>query len=680
MRTKISLSLLVFSTLSLSAQDIGTVEVLEFQESKILENVSETEVKNADVAQALHAKVPSINMIRRSAIANDITLRGQKRDNITVMVDDSKVCGACPNRMDPPTSHILTTNIENIVVSEGPFDVENFGSLSGSVKIKTKKPTQDFHGEVGTNVGSFGYKKGTLSLSGGSQKIQVLLSGSYETSHQYEDGDGNTMAQQMQNADIGTANLQDKYKDMDAFEKKTLMFKTFIQPTDKQDIEFSYTKNESDDILYPNSKMDALYDDSEILNFKYSIKDIAKFSKKLQLKAYTSNVEHPMSTKFRQSSGVDSADEVVSKLTTDMQGVKLINDTQFQDLLIRVGLDTSLRNWDGTYIGYGAKAGLTGRTSIDDVDTQNNAFFIKYDMNIKQLNFKFGTRYNHTIISTQNTVYEDRKFTSIDANMIATFTSSDEVTKYFLAFGTASRVPDARELYFNSSMNVMSGTPTLNQTQNTEIDIGLEQRYDNFYFKLKTFYSKLNDYIYFNKSNTKTILMMGVEQQVAYHSFENIDASVYGIEFNGAYDLDDDFYVDFGFAYQRGEKDEPLEGQTDTDLADMAPIKFNIALNYDYDDTLSSKIEVIHAADWDNYDEDNGEQAIESYSVVNMKVTKEFKDNLELIVGIDNIFDVTYAISNTYADLTLLSDGTTSDVMLLNEPGRYFYTSVKYKF
>jgi iron complex outermembrane receptor protein len=63
-----------------------------------------------------------------------------------------------------------------------------------------------------------------------------------------------------------------------------------------------------------------------------------------------------------------------------------------------------------------------------------------------------------------------------------------------------------------------------------------------------------------------------------------------------------------------------------------------------------------------------------------MKAKKVFKKKYEVVVGVDNVGDRTYAISNTYKDLTLLDDGVTSQVMLLNEPGRYFYTNLKYKF
>ena len=84
----------------------------------------------------------SVSLVRRSGIANDIILRGQKKDNINVTIDGAKIYGACPNRMDPPVSHVLTNNIDYIEINEGPYNVEDFGVLSADVKIHTIEPEE----------------------------------------------------------------------------------------------------------------------------------------------------------------------------------------------------------------------------------------------------------------------------------------------------------------------------------------------------------------------------------------------------------------------------------------------------------------------------------------------------------------------------------------------------------
>ncbi|MDD2400590.1 MAG: TonB-dependent receptor, partial [Sulfurovum sp.] len=244
---------------------------------------------------------------------------------------------------------------------------------------------------------------------------------------------------------------------------------------------------------------------------------------------------------------------------------------------------------------------------------------------------------------------------------------ADENTQYFAGIGKSSRVPDARELYIFMKPAGQIGSLDLENTVNYELDAGIEKKFENASFKAKAFYSMLKDFIAYNSSNTT-------------HVFENVDATIYGLELSGTYVASESLYFDYGMSYQRGKKDDPLTGQTDTDLPEIPPLKFNAAANYLYDESLSFRAELIAADEWSRYDYDNGEQELDAYAVLNLKGTKQLNKNLELTVGIDNVFDSTYATANTYEDLTLLGSGITGEVMLLNEPGRYIYTNIKYKF
>ncbi len=651
--------------------ELSTITV----EGTKLSDVSGEEVKSADLAEALTKKVPSISIVRRSGIANDIILRGQKKDNINILIDDAKVHGACPNRMDPPTSHVLTNNIEGIEITEGPYDVENFGTLSGAVKITTKEPEKGFGGEVSLNVGSWGYRKGALSMSGGTDKFRALVSVSGETSEQYEDGDGNNFAEQIDNYVGDNPALQgvkykDEYRDMDAYDKRTFMGKVSVDITEDQELALSYTANRSDDVLYPNTPMDALYDDSDIMTLNYSIKNLSEYSKQVDLQYYLSKVEHPMSTFYRVSSGADSVNERISMLTTRTEGVKMKNVVGLSESSdLTLGVDFSKRNWDGAYEVKGPPmmTALTGNKSIDDVDTKNSALFAELEQDYDNFNLRVGARYDDTTIEPAGTLDQpSNDYKSLGGFVFGTYQLNNS-TKLFGGVGRASRVPDARELYFNNMMGVELGTPTLDQTTNTEIDFGVENKFQSLTLKTKLFHSWLTDYIYFNSSNPT-------------NKFENIDATIYGLEFSGSYFATDDLYLDFGLAYQRGKKDEPLANQTDTDLAEIPPMKVNLALNYDYMPNSSARVELVAADDWDDFDADNGEQQLDSYTVVNLKVNHELTKSFGITAGVDNVFDKTYAVSNTYNDLTLLTDGTTDEVMLMNEPGRYYYLNGTYRF
>lgn len=635
-------------------------------ESTSLSDVSGEDIKSADTAEALAKQVPSITLVRRSGIANDIILRGQKRDNINVIVDGGKVYGACPNRMDPPTSHIITGNIDSIKVIEGPYDVEHMGTLSGLVTVDTVKPEKGVHGILNAGVGSFGYEKFSGTLTGGNDTVRALIGASGEWSNQYKDGDGNTFADQIDQAIIdGQAAAGNAYRpadrNMPAYAKKSLMAKLFVDITDNQELRLSYIANRSHNVLYPNSAMDARYDNSDLYNVQYIAKDLGAWSKEFSALYYYSYVDHPMWTRWRKASMMMGT--MTNHLTSTIQGATLKNTTALSNTFdLTVGLDGSLRNWDGAYDMNGTTLGA----SIDDADTRNAAVFAELQKHYTNASVKFGMRFDDTKITSGNDALPDNTYQSVGANIFGDYRVS-KTLGFFGGIGTASRVPDARELYFQDKSGNIIGTPDLDQTTNYEADLGMSNTYDAFNLRTRVFYSKLKNYIYFNSSET-------------LNKFVNIDATIYGFELSGSWYMTDAVYLDFGAAAQRGTKDHALEGQTNTNLADIPPLKGNVALNWNYKNNSVATAEVIAANKWHNIDDQNGEQEIDGWAVLNLRVDHDFDSHFGLIVGVDNVFDETYAVSNTYKDLTLLSVDPNGDVMLMNEPGRYVYANLSYKF
>ncbi|MBL0707915.1 MAG: TonB-dependent receptor [Sulfurimonas sp.] len=663
----------LMATAFLGADDIQLAPINI--ESTLITQVSQNAQVSADLAQALSTSVPSIDMSRRSGIANDIYIRGQKRDNISVEVDGTKVQGACPNRMDPPISHILSNQIESIEVIEGPYDVTNFGTLSGGVIIKTKQPKKGFHGEANLGYGTFNYKKAGVSLNGGNDIVRVLISGSSESSEQYKDGNGDRLSDQIDNYVAKNPNLiggkfdprlkPDK-QDMKAYQKESLMTKVFVNVTDEQELRLGYTKNNSEDVLYPNSKMDADYDISNIYSVEYDIKNINDFYKNINLQYYYSDVDHPMDTSNRMSS-LSPVGVMTNHLKTTMEGLKLKNNFDIDSYKLLLGLDASERTWDGSYYR-NSKPLMGGRKSIDDALTTNKSVFAKLDKSFNSFSLSLGARYDSTEIT--NATLNSNDYTALSTNIMSTYNLNRD-NKIFLGVGQASRVPDARELYFRGSDGKLKGSSHLEQTTNTEIDFGYETDNDDFKLKLKGFYSTLHDYIYYQKQANGT--------NISKNNFKNIDASVYGAELSSTYYVSDTVALDLGASYKRGEKDKALSGQSNKNLADIAPLRGNLALSYEYKKDSIAMIELQASDRWSEYDSDNGEQELGAWAVLNLKVKHAVNKNFDFTIGANNLLDETYAISNTYSDLVLLTGGAT-DVMLVNEVGRYIYTNLTFKF
>ncbi len=633
--------------------------------TEVISDVYGEELKSSDLAEALSQATPAVNIIRRSGVANDIIFRGQKRDNINVVVDGMKIYGACSNRMDPPTSHIMTQNIDSLNIVEGGFDVEDFGTLSGKIKIKTREPKEEFTGEINLNVGSFDYKKATLSASGGiGEDVKVLFSASEEQGGQYVDGNGDNFSEQLSNQVDGTPLAGMSYlpnkSNRDAYERKSFMGKLFWNITDEQELKLSYTANRSKNILYPSTPMDADFDDSDLYDVVYSIDNLGDLSKKLEIQLYQTEVEHPMSIKNRKSSiniGI-----IKHALTTKMKGAKIKNSFMLGEHKLMFGLDKSVRNWDGKYYKNGEPFPLKRVHSIYDVDTKNQAIFLKDRVDIGSLTIESGLRFDDTTITPSGN-QPSNDYSGLIGNIFATL-NGDDGLKYYVGVGKSTRVPDARELYYVNKEGLQIGTSNLNKSTNYETDIGFEKSFDSGKIKTKIFYSRLKDYIYYN----------GLKKDGS--NFTNIDATIYGAEVSGSYSATDELIFDYGLAYSVGKKDDLPENQKDRDLADINPLKLTLAMNYEFDSAVA-KLEVVARDSWNKIDSDNGEQKIAGYGVFNFTLDKEITDSLNLTFGVDNIFDKTYTVSNSQKDLTLVGGDKT---MLLNETGRYLYLNGRYTF
>ncbi|WP_373069658.1 TonB-dependent receptor [Sulfurimonas sp.] len=658
MKKIIPLSLMALSALYAQEIELDSINV----ESTYITEVAQKAQKSADLADALSTQVPSIDMNRRSGIANDIIIRGQKRDNISIEVDGTKVCGACPNRMDPPVSHVLASQIEDIEVIEGPYDVETFGTMSGGVKITTKKPSAKPSGEVNVGMGAWGYNKIGATISGGNDIVRALVSVSRENSEQYEDGNGDTLAEQVVK---NGAQMGNQYKpaneDMDAYTKKSLMTKIFVNPLDNHELRLGYTANRSDNVLYPNTPMDAVKDDSDIYSVGYKISNISNLYKDLDIQYYKSTVVHPMSTQYRKASMMPAMDKT-NDMDSSMEGLKIINTLDLAGTDMDIGLDGSERKWSGEY--YNTTSGAYLGNSIDETTTKNMAVFAKLKKSFGDLDLKLGARYDSTEITNVSTMFTDRDFDTYNVNLFTNYALGKNNSIFFGA-GQASRVPDARELYFKSG-GVVVGTPTLKETVNTQVDLGYQVQSDSFDFKLKTFYSMLDDYIYYHKGQSP-------------NAFDNIDATIYGAEVTSTYYATDALSIDAALSYKVGEKDKALVGQTDTDLADIAPLRGSMAVNYEYAADSLVKLEVQASDKWSDFDSDNGEQKLAGWAVANLSIKHTLEKKFDFTIGVNNIFGKTYAMSNTYSDITLITTGA-GDTILLNEPGRYLYTNMNFRF
>lgn len=358
--------------------------------------------RQSDLGEMLSETLPEITHVRNSAVGNDIILRGFRKDNLNITIDDAKVCGACPNRMDPPSMHVSSSQIKSVEVQEGPFDVTQFGSLGGKINVVTKDPSKGLGGEVSATLGSYDYRKLSTTVEAGNDSVQALVGYSRETSGQYKDGNGRTLTEQTDTlGSTASQKYSTAYKNMNAYERNNYWAKIVGNIANNQKLTLSYFGDRADNVLYPRYPMDALKDNTDMFKAAYQIFNLGEYSKELKMEGYHSKVTHLMGTDFR-ASATTPATTMLAPADTVIKGAKIENTLEVSGITVKGGLDASKRNWNGTK---GTAVNPIRNIMLPDVDTNNLALYAKATKTISNYELSGGVRYDDTSIKANT----DRK-------------------------------------------------------------------------------------------------------------------------------------------------------------------------------------------------------------------------------------------------------------------------------
>ncbi len=659
--------------------DLGQVVVSEGEKDKkenltIEEktNISQKTLKShkvVDLAEILSDEMIEATMIRKSGYGNEVGLRGFTKSNLRFTQDDTLIEGSCGSRKDPPLSHINLLTIQKLEVKEGPYDVSVPGALGGNINVITKDTQKGIHGEVLSKFGSYGYLSQGGYITGGSNTLQGLFGYNYSKSGQYKDGAGNKLSS-------FNSTYNDDGKNMDAFEKHDFWGKATIKATENQKFTFLSSFGQANDILTPRVAMDTEKEKTYLNKIEYIYDNLSSISDQLKLSAYYNRIEHYPFGKYRTGAVNNKRIEAISSIA----GAQIENRSTNNLAVFTYGTDFYYRNWYGDILN-SATGAILNDELFPDVDEFDFGAYIKAERDIGKLSLTAGLRTD--VFRTE--AQEDLKFgkAMTDENaQTDIFPSANLFLKYFLkedmnifgGVGLTTRTPTAVERYVQESVTYY-GNPELKPSHNFETDLGFETKVmDRLKFRAKGFYSYLNDFIYQEQKTS------GVK------TYTNIDACLFGGDITADFDLGYGFALESGLAYQRGRKFDQSENNTDKDLAEISPPKTKIAFNYDKYGFFAI-YEWVHSERSKDVDRDAGETPLKGWDVFNFRAGYQFAEmedslpvlnGLSLNFGIDNMFNKKYAVANSYEyDPT---DPGGASVKIVNEPGRFIYGSLSYRF
>ena len=616
-----------------------------------------------DPAEAL-TKIEGVWKLRKGGIANDIVLRGFQRGNLNLLIDGIRIYAACPNRMDPPAFHVDFSEVKDIEVVKGAFDVRNYGSLGGTVSIRTQKPPQGLRGKINLSAGSFSYLNPSVSVSYANRKFYVLLGYSYRYSKPYRDGKGKRFTEY--------ANY--KEKDITSFSINTLWTKVGVKPSKDSELSLSYTAQRVRDTLYPYLMMDSPKDDADRLRLSLNYG-------KLKVLLYNTRVDHLMNNSKRNAPFL-----METRAKTNTYGVKAEFSLRGN---LSFGFEAFNWNWKATTT-------MTGKSqnTIPDVDLKNVGAFVEYKKLLSpKLTLTAGLRIDSskteadkTLANTKlyyvyhNTRKTSKRDTYPSGNIKLSYRTSKNL-EVFAGLGYSVRVPDAQERYFalnrmgdlEAKLGDWVGNPELNPPKNAELDLGVSWRSGRISAEAQVFYSRVKDFITLYKQTAVNPLSTDKDSNTFARSYANTDATLFGGEAKLSYAITDTLFFLGGLSYVRGKKDtKPQLGIRDGDLAEIPPLRTRLALRYDNGESFA-ELEGVFSSTQSNVDSDLGETKTSGYGIINLRLGREYK-RFRVTAGVENLLDKFY-----YEHLSYLRDPFSTGTKV-PEPGRSFYLNLSYSF
>nr|WP_320050548.1 TonB-dependent receptor [uncultured Desulfuromonas sp.] len=614
-----------------------------------------------DLAELLSQQSASTTLIRKSGYGNEIALRGFGKANLRVLYDNAMLEGACGSRKDPALSHVPLLAVRQVNVQPGPFDVTRQGGLGGAIRVETVDPSAEEQAEVWLKAGSFDYGSGAVQVTGGNETIQALLGFAATQMDPYEDGDGRKLT------DFAPAGrpYSQKGEDQEAFTKQDVWGKVRLNVNDHHRLTLSHTYGKAEDVLTPRVAVDIEKERTTLTQLHYEAFELCPYSDHLQVRLYHHDVQHEPFDGYRDlvGSGLPSFHRRFEARST-FRGASVSNTMERNWGDLTLGLAHDHQDWNADAYNDDNNT-LINDQFIPDIDHDIWAGYAQIKVLTGPITWRSGLRYDDSTMEANDTLKFSRTMTNSNRQhdrtasgyLYASWYPSD-FSRIFAGVGRSVRLPTGAERYLQGS-STFYGNPDLDPTVNHELDLGgtLEGPWGQW--TLKGFYSDLQDYIYQQAAPDKTWI--------------NIDAHIYGFESRWTKELLSGLTIDAAYAWQRGRKDDQPQNNDDADLSEIPPWKTRLGFEYEKN-RYSMRAEWLHSGKASQVDEEAGEVHLADWDVVNLTASCQYSEHWSFHLGVENLFDESYAVANSYEYDVVSGSGITPPIVY--EPGRLIYLSV----
>lgn len=603
--------------------------------------------------------VPGFSVIRKGGADGDPVFRGMVGSRLNLLTDGQAILGGCNSRMDAPTAYIYPEAYDVLTVIKGPQSVQH-GPMASAATILFERDSERFAApgaevHASATAASFERRDYVLDARVGAPTGYFAVQASDSRSDDYKDGNGVLVHSRYHRYNAGAA--------------------IGWTPDDDTLVELSASRSDGE-AAYADRAMDGTKFLRDAAAVRIERRAISPLIEAVKVSAYQSDVDHVMDDQELRAPGMMG----YANLRRDTYGGRASAVLRVAPgRLLTVGGDVQANTHDAR----SAMPGMPYSDWRDDARFEQYGWFAEVEQTLAPASRLLGGYRNDRWEATDlrpsipqmmpmppmpNPSYnETREETLHSAFARVEHGVADTALMVYAGVGHAERFPDYWELIAKQGVSSVSAFD-IRSERTDQADVGAIWKGGDVSAHGSLFANRVGDFILVDY-NAK---MNG--------AVRNVEAQSWGGEIGADIRLADHWLLVSSLSHVRGRN-----LSDDTDLPQLPPLEGRLGLNWD-NRVWSAGLLGRFVAAQDRYS--TGEGSIVGkdlgrtggFSVWSLNAGWRATQALQLIAGVDNVFDKAYAESVSRAGGNGMGGAIPGfeQTARVNEPGRVAWLKLSY--
>lgn len=585
-------------------------------------------------------KANNVTMIKRGNYAWEPALNNMVSDRLSVTIDGMQIFGACTDKMDPITSYVDVSNLEQVSIDSGQNGTENGHCIGGGIDLQIAS-SKFYNSGLKTDIDlgyetNGNYKTTGLDLTYSGNAFYINTDAIFRKSDNYDAGNS-------------------KEIEYSQFQKYNISIQSGYKLSHNHTLETNVIYDKATNVGYPALPMDVLLAEALITSISYNYQNNLSRIKTLESKIYFNTITHIM----------DDSKRPDVPIRMDMPGW---SDTYgfYNKATLKENRHNILANFNGFYNRSLAEMTMypndTNQPDMfmytwPDIRTLYTGLFIKDNITLnKKTSLSASARlgFHNNKIAKKTGVESLQIFhPGINAtnNRFLYSLSGDYSikTKTFntsLGIGYGERAPSVSEgygfyLYNSFDKYDYIGNPTLKNEKALELNAKTNFKFKTLKLGITSSFFYISDYIIGEIAPSVSAMTIGANGVKLYKTLHH--ASIFDVYFNMSYTSSKriSFNSSIGYNYGMGSNKENLQL--------IRPLSYVVEINYNTQ-KFNAALQLEGNGNQSKYSSFYGEDETPAYAILNLNLGHAFQvknNKIILKYGIENVLDTSYS---TYAD------------------------------